>query len=695
MSRPEKIKTLHDYYAAVASGQKRFENVFQALERMIFDRPNAFERISVCGEDVYDYQVFFFFFRHPVESYRVIEELVTFIRSAARFGPSRDQAFVIFGEPGNGKTNLVTFLMKKYVQFLHQPGNEKYTFVFVNLDHFKMGEEKLFGGLTSLESQTYEDPMILLMNWYSHSDDAKELMAKFGFSEADIERHWRNYRPLGADSDYLVDLIREEVDGDFEEALKRFIRLSPIRISGSQGIMVGKLTAKDKYTANASELVGRPSVLRMMHIKETDCPLLIDVRAGCLARVAGGGIHFADELFKHTEDYVKIYLGVIQDREIEVNSFIWPMDTFIIATSNNDNLAQYQAQEAESPILNRCKLVPMPHVINYHQQRILTRYCLGDTKLTTVGGEEMHEDPNLVAVASDICVLSRLPDTQELTLEELRLLCAGEAAGDKSPKTLQEVIDRLNSNKEFGQRFAMKGINHRTLQRAFINLMSYTSTHENRCMSAWIMFKAFEAAIIDDVTDAAEADKYLKRLENAKRLYRDEVERAIFNAYMDDPDAVRRSVLDYVNMVMALKANRVSKEGYFHQRDPVTGEPKMIKFREDFVKAVQKRMGIENEEQREEHISYVSGLYGVRVHEDPGYDFMDQQELVKAVVDVLLKSDISGAGTLVGILANRTQAENEKVYNRMIDTMMNKLGYCESCAKETIERWLEFHASPD
>jgi len=64
---------------------------------------------------------------------------------------------------------------------------------------------------------------------------------------------------------------------------------------------------------------------------------------------------------------------------------------------------------------------------------------------------------------------------------------------------------------------------------------------------------------------------------------------------------------------------------------------------------------------------------------------MDNLELVKAVTDVRLKSDIAGAGSLIGALANRTNEENQKLYDRMIDTMLNKLGYCMTCAQKTIE----------
>jgi len=73
------------------------------------------------------------------------------------------------------------------------------------------------------------------------------------------------------------------------------------------------------------------------------------------------------------------------------------------------------------------------------------------------------------------------------------------------------------------------------------------------------------------------------------------------------------------------------------------------------------------------------------MQKDPHYNFMDNNDLVKAVTDVRLKSDVAGAGSLVGALSNRTNEENQKLYNRMIDTMINKLNYCRTCAEKTIE----------
>ena len=94
---------------------------------------------------------------------------------------------------------------------------------------------------------------------------------------------------------------------------------------------------------------------------------------------------------------------------------------------------------------------------------------------------------------------------------------------------------------------------------------------------------------------------------------------------------------------------------------------------------------LNNDEQKQSYRTTISKIYGQKIIKDANYNFMDNNELVKAVTDVRLKSDVAGAGSLVGALSNRTNEENQKLYNRMIDTMEKKLGYCNTCAQKTIE----------
>jgi serine protein kinase len=120
-------------------------------------------------------------------------------------------------------------------------------------------------------------------------------------------------------------------------------------------------------------------------------------------------------------------------------------------------------------------------------------------------------------------------------------------------------------------------------------------------------------------------------------------------------------------------------------KDPQTGELKALKIDERYINSVEERLGLKTKEMRDTFRTSIRKIYGQKISTDLQYDFMDNLELVKAVTDVRLKSDIAGAGSLVGALANRTNEENQKLYDRMISTMLDKLGYCKTCAQKTIE----------
>jgi serine protein kinase len=589
-------------------------------------------------------------------------------------------AYVLVGEPGNGKTFFVEYVCAKYRQFLSLAPNRKYTFKFNGID--KLGH---YGRISFIESQTYEDPAILAMNLFETTDENKAFLSKeIGFSDAEIETLYENYRPLGACSGYIWNDIRRYADNDMQKMLE-FVEIFPVPLTESLGTVTGKYPAKDKITSSAVDLLGEESIQRLLHIIDTNNPYRFDLRRGALARVAGGGIHFSDEIFKNKKDLVQVYLGVIQNRNIEIDGFKWPIDTLIIATSNNSEFNRFLEEKEEAPIVDRCRISYISHNTNYKLQSDLTRYAIGGETRTTLNKENLHQDPNLNYAASVAAVLTRFPRSEKLTPVETMKLSAGEVAGEKSIKTLSEVIDTMSQNPDITQRFGQKGLGQRNLGRAIQLLIESSETNEGQCMFAYDIFKALERIVLDYVNDANDRVKYLEDIKTAKGLYRERIMTEMFNAYMDEPLAIRKDVLNYVNMIIGIDAENLGPDKMWKYKDPQSGELKALKIDERYIKSVEERLGLKTEEQRESFRTSIRKIYGQKISVNPDYDFMDNLELVKAVTDVRLKSDIAGAGSLIGALANRTNEENQKLYDRMITTMLGKLNYCRTCAQKTIE----------
>ncbi|WP_298433048.1 serine protein kinase PrkA [Geobacter sp.] len=672
------IGTLGQHVAAVKGGERRFENAFQGVSRMILEA--GIDKVVVNGRMTYDFRIFRGGRKHPVGMYDEINSFVSFVKDAAQGGSSKEMAFVLVGEPGNGKTFAVEYICARYREFLSRPENRKYTFRFVGME--RLGS---YGKIGVIESQTYEDPMILAMNLLESRAETEAYLAReFGLSDRELERLYANYRPLGACSGYIWNDIRTFTGGDVAEMLK-FIEIIPVPLTETLGTVTGKYAAKDKITSSAVDLLGEESIQRLLHITDINNPYRFDLRRGALARVAGGGIHFSDEIYKNKKDLVQVYLGVIQNRVIEIDGYRWPIDTLIIATSNNAEFNRFLAEKEEAPIIDRCRICYVSHNTNYKMQESLTDYAIGGETKTTLNREELHEDPNLNYAASVSVVLTRLPRSEKLTPIETMKLAAGEIAGEKSLKTLAEVVDILNQEQDITKRFGQKGLGQRNLGRGIQLLVESSETNEGRCMVAHDVFRAMERIVLDYVSDQNDRAKYLEDLKIAKSLYRERIMTEMFNAYMDEPYAIRKDVMNYVNMIIGIDAENLGPDRMWKYKDPQTGELKALKIDERYVRNVEDRLGLKTDEQRESFRTSIRKIYGQKISVTPNYDFMDNLELVKAVTDVRLKSDIAGAGSLIGALANRTNEENQKLYDRMVDTMLKKLGYCRTCAQKTIE----------
>ncbi|MDM8537682.1 serine protein kinase PrkA [Desulfobacterales bacterium HSG17] len=671
-------KSLTHHLDEVKKSKRIFEDAFQGVSRMILDA--GIKKITVKGKTTYQFDIFSQGKKHLVGMYDEINSFVSFVKDASEGGSSREMAFVLVGEPGNGKTFFVDYLCARYRDFLTVPKNRKYTFRFINLD--QLGG---YGKIDFIESQTYEDPMVLAMSLCETKDKSKEYFAKkFKFTAKQIDALYDQYRPLGACSAYILNQIREYTDNNITKMLS-FFEVTPVPLIESLGTITGKYPAKDKITSSAVDLMGEESIQRLLHISDSNNPYRFDLRRGALARVAGGGIHFSDEIYKNKKDLVQVYLGVIQNRMIELDGFKWPIDTLIIATSNNSEFDTFLSEREEAPIIDRCRICYVAHNTDYKIQKTLTEYAIGTDTKRSLDSKILHQDPNLNYAASVGVVLTRLPGSDKLTPVETMKLAAGEVAGEKSLKTLAELIDNLSYDTDITKRFGQKGLGQRNLGRAVQLLLESSETNEGQCMFALDIFKALERTVLDYVQEPSDRAKFMEDLKIAKGLYRERIMTEMFNAYMDEPLAIKKDVMNYVNMIIGVDAEHLGPDMMWKYKDPQSSELKAIKIDERYIKNVEERLGLKTEEQRASFRNTIRKIYGQKLSVDADYDFMDNLELVKAITDVRLKSDIAGAGSLIGALANRTNEENQKLYDRMIYTMNEKLGYCRTCAQKTIE----------
>ena len=137
---------LNTHLSKVISGNRRFENIYQSLTRLILGSKENLKKVNINGRSTFDFQVFRNGKRHVVGMHDELNSFVSYIKDAAEGGSSKEMSFVLIGEPGNGKTFFVDYLSALYRSFISLPENNRFTFQFKNLD--SLGK---YGQLKSIE----------------------------------------------------------------------------------------------------------------------------------------------------------------------------------------------------------------------------------------------------------------------------------------------------------------------------------------------------------------------------------------------------------------------------------------------------------------------------------------------------------------------------------------------------------------
>ena len=141
---------LNEYITQAQNGKRVFENAFQSVARMILEDPDLIQKVTVDGRTTYDFKIFRMGNKHIIGMYDEINSFVSYVKDASEGGSSSEMAFVLVGEPGNGKTFFVDYLCEQYRKFLSKENNRKYSFRFININKLEA-----YGQINSIQSQTF------------------------------------------------------------------------------------------------------------------------------------------------------------------------------------------------------------------------------------------------------------------------------------------------------------------------------------------------------------------------------------------------------------------------------------------------------------------------------------------------------------------------------------------------------------
>jgi len=224
----------------------------------------------------------------------------------------------------------------------------------------------------------------------------------------------------------------------------------------------------------------------------------------------------------------------------------------------------------------------------------------------------------------------------------------------------------------------LEGENHRTIEQYLNKFLN--ESEEEGCLYVVDFLKKAEPDLPKIVNDAMRV--HLEGEYNSKATV------DIVESYLNKKLVISECVMDYVNMIIGVDSGKLGPNNTWRYRDPKTGIPKTITIDNNYMWKVENKLCLTNATYAESFRQSIRKVYAMKISTDPYYNFMDNTQLVNAITSIQLEAEINKIGSLVSALTKNSNEENKQIYERTVNNMINHHGYCEVCAKKTLEYFM-------
>ncbi|MBU4456729.1 MAG: serine protein kinase, partial [Nanoarchaeota archaeon] len=292
-----------------------------------------------------------------------------------------------------------------------------------------------------------------------------------------------------------------------------------------------------------------------------------------------------------------------------------------------------------------------------------------------------HIAPHAIEMAAMWAVLTRIDaPKEELTgaltkMQKLRLY-----DGEHIPKYTEDFVKKL---KEDSEREGLDGISPRFIQNAIYEAI--TSINEP-CVNAFMILSKLKNDLKTStlVNSAEEKTNYRELLGNVEKEYediiKDEIQRVISS------DATELDEL-YQKYILNLKAF-MQKETMV---DNLTGRDKPAD--ERFMRSIEEKVPVDEADKESFRTTIMQYIACCKI-DDKKFDFRSNVELRKGLEKKLFE-DKKESINFQQVLLNEEDAEEELKINKIADRLIKDFGYCNVCAKNTLELVASIFAKGD
>lgn len=639
--------TFRDYYDYVKANPAVVETSYQRLTRAILvhgvdiiDTADNPRLNRLYGRRPRKLKQFRFFKDEFYGIDEVIEEIMSFLISAAQGGEECRQVLYLVGPVATGKSSLVEKCKKALV----------YSGPFLAIKGCPIQEEPLRAVPDELR---------------------RDFEERLGLK-------------TGAIRGYLCPKCKKRLRG-FDGDFTRF-EVESKNFSIDDEVGIGCLPPADDNSADVGMLIGQIDMGKVgTHEESNPDSLLFN---GALNRGERGLVDLV-EVNKNPIEVLHPLITVTQEHRYRAPAQ-HPMiysDTVLLAHSNEEERDRFRKDRRNEALVDRCVFVDVPYTLEFAQEmRILDKIILREAHFTTRTGEKAHFAPATLELVARFAELSRLaPSKKDVSLMTKLMIYNGNEVIERTDRHKPIDIEELREEaREAGFREGFEGLSTRFGMKMISKALAGTDTGE--CVCPVDVMETIRKEIprlpLEDDTKKFLIEDVLRgelRAWYLKDVLREHISVGFLGADEDHGQQICNEYIENVQAYCLQEQVRDRRTSEIHAPD------------EDRMRMLETKIGVTGDAARQTFRAEIAAFVGKEgqhiADDDPGSKRKYQiilpwnahSRLEHAIKEMMFDS-ISEWARLISSGSALNPEEEERV-NRMTKNIIAKFQYCHRCVQ--------------
>ncbi|MEE8301283.1 MAG: protein prkA, partial [Candidatus Tectomicrobia bacterium] len=451
---------------------------------------------------------------------------------------------------------------------------------------------------------------------------------------------------------------------NLEEKYQGDIYRIPVRrmvFSEKNRIGIGTFVPSDPKSQDISELVGSIDLSTIGDYGSESDPRAY--RFDGELNIANRGVMEFIEMLKADERFLYILLTLSQEKNIKTGRFpLIYADECVISHTNETEFNEFIANKKSEALHDRMIMVRIPYNLRISQEERIYQKLLRQTSL-----DGLHIAPHTLHVAAIFAVLSRLeePSMNGLTLAKKMKLYDGEDVEGFRQKDIKMIQEQT-------EREGMDGISPRFI----INRISSSLIKPDmRCINPIDVLRAIKEGIdTQGQINKTDRERYHNLIADARREFdeiaRTDVQKAFFVSFEEEALTLLDNYLD--NVEAHLDQTKLT--------DPITGEE--VSPDEKLMRSIEEKVQVP-EHGKDSFRNEIFRKVAMAHRHGQKFDYTTHDKLKEAIEKQLFEER---RDTIKLTITSRSPDNEElRKINDVIDTLVEREGYCTECANELLK----------